>query len=210
MKKIVFLGDSITDMKRAREETNTPSSYGFSFVFFSEGYLSTNYPRKYQLINKAISGSRIVDVYSRIKIDLWNEKPDYVTLLIGINDIWHELFNNNGVDLERFYNILNMIIDETKQRLPETKFIIIEPFFLPGFETNENINFFKQIYSYSQKIKEICQAKNIPFIPIQAKFNELALANGPEYYLYDGVHPSVCGSKVISDSWLEVFLDLER
>ena len=136
MKKIVFLGDSITDMKRAREETNTPSSYGFSFVFFSEGYLSTNYPKKYQLINKAISGSRIVDVYSRIKIDLWNEKPDYVTLLIGINDIWHELFNNNGVDLERFCNILNMIIDETRQRLPETKFIIIEPFFLPGFETN--------------------------------------------------------------------------
>lgn len=210
MKKIVFIGDSITDMKRNRECSDHPSSYGFSHVFLTEAFLSTNYPHEYKLVNKGISGSRIVDVYARIKSDVWNENPDYVVVLIGINDIWHEIYNQNGVDIKRFINIYKMMIEETLERLPNVKFIVMEPFFLEGKETIENIDKFKEIYTYSDKIRIMCCERDIPFIPLQVKLDKLGKVNGNDYYLYDGVHPTVCGSQVISSSFLETFLKLEN
>lgn len=210
MKKICFLGDSITDMNRNKTCSNIPSSYGFSHVFFSEGYLSTNYPNEYSLINKGVSGSRIIDVYERIKSDLWNELPEYATILIGINDIWHGIDLDNGIELDRFIKIFEMIIDETKEKSPRTKFIVIEPFFVPGKETSLHLDEFKKIYLYSSEIKKLCDNKNIPFITIQEKISCLSKKNGSNHYLYDGIHPSVAGSKLISDEWLKVFLKLEN
>lgn len=210
MKKIVFIGDSITDMKRNRETSNLPSGFGFSHVFLTEAFLSTNYPHEYEIVNKAISGSRIVDAYARIKSDVWNENPDYIVILIGINDIWHELYNQNGVDLKRFINIYKMIIDETIERLPNAKFILMEPFFLKGKETINNYEEFKNIYSYSEAIVNLCKEKNIPFVSLQKKFDNLGREYDNEYYLFDGIHPTVCGSQVISSSFLETFLKLEN
>ena len=54
------------------------------------------------LINRGISGNRIVDLYARIKVDCWNHEPDFISILIGVNDVWHEVDGKNGVELDRF------------------------------------------------------------------------------------------------------------
>ena len=47
-------------------------------------------------LNKGISGNRIVDLYARIKSDVINLKPDVISVLIGVNDTWHEFGSQNG------------------------------------------------------------------------------------------------------------------
>ena len=74
-----------------------------------KGQLGCEHPGKYEFINKGIGGNRIVDVYARIKIDIINLKPDYMSLLIGVNDVWHELGGrHNGVAVEKFEKIYDM------------------------------------------------------------------------------------------------------
>ena len=69
--KIVMFGDSITDMGH-RGDIGSVHSYGdgYPFVVFSK--LSEQYPMKYDIINNGISGNRTVDLYARIKKDVWN------------------------------------------------------------------------------------------------------------------------------------------
>ena len=135
MKKILFQGDSITDCARNREDdrfmgrgyaTNVAQSLGF------------DYPGEYEFVNKGISGNRIVDLYARMKIDLINLKPDYMSVLIGINDVWHEIARENGVAAEKFEKIYDMLISEVLEELPNIKIMILEPYVLKGTATEEN------------------------------------------------------------------------
>ena len=112
MKTFLFQGDSITDADRRRDDINN-FGYGYPNIVAAK-YLS-EFPNEFTFINKGISGNRIVDLYARIKIDLINLKPDYLSILIGINDVWHELSSENGVDNEKFKKILSMLIEEVKE-----------------------------------------------------------------------------------------------
>ena len=100
--KILFLGDSITDAGKWREMPfDNLASLGMGYVRSIANTLFSEIPRKYSLINAGISGDRIVDLYARIKKDVWNHSPDVMSVLVGVNDVWHEIESQNGVDIER-------------------------------------------------------------------------------------------------------------
>lgn len=206
--KILFLGDSITDMSRKYNSDGLIESYGDSYVFFVAGKLLSENPQAYQIINRGIGGNRIVDLYARIKRDVWNEKPDVLSILIGVNDVWHEFAEQpNGVDLVRWEKIYRMLIEETKEKLPNTKIIICEPFVLRGRATEYGNRYedFQIVKKYATKAKEIAEDYRLSFVPLQKKFDEAAEKFGGTYYLYDGVHPDVAGAALIAKEWLSVF-----
>ena len=121
MKTVLFQGDSITDCGRG-------NGLGNGYPLFVTAELNSKNPNEYNFINKGISGNRIVDVYARIKADIINLKPDYMSILIGVNDVWHEISYQNGVDADKFYKIYCMLIEEIKEALPNIKITILEPF----------------------------------------------------------------------------------
>lgn len=211
--KIVFFGDSITDMSRVRNSDGKVESYGDSYVFFIAGKLLSENPQKYEIINRGISGNRVVDLYARIKGDVWNQQPDVLSILIGVNDVWHDLAENpNGVDLTRWEKIYRMLIEDTKERLPNTKIMILEPFVLHGRATdfNEKYEDFQQVKEYAKKAKEIAKDYGLTFVPLQEKFDKAAEKYGANYYLYDGVHPDVAGAALIAGEWLKAFEEMEK
>ena len=118
MRKIVlFQGDSITDASRMRE---VPGSLGTGYANYVAGELGMDAPYQYKFYNRGISGNRIVDLYARIKQDMINLKPDYMSILIGVNDVWHEYSYQNGVSAEKFEMVYDLLIRELKQELPDT------------------------------------------------------------------------------------------
>ena len=123
-KLILFQGDSITDCGRNREDI---TSTGAGYMHMVKSQLGCEYPGEYEFINKGISGNRIVDVYARIKKDIINLRPAYMSLLIGVNDVWHELGGrHNGVSAEKFEKIYNMLITEIMEELPNIKILIMK------------------------------------------------------------------------------------
>ena len=78
--------------------------------------LAAKFPK---FINWGIGGNRIVDLYSRIKADVWNYNPDVLSILIGVNDVWHEINHQNGVELDRFEKIYRILIEDTQKYLPK-------------------------------------------------------------------------------------------
>lgn len=200
--KILFQGDSITDAGRNREQL----CLGKGYPVMIGGELGAHFPGKYTFDNKGVSGNRIVDVYARIKVDCWNLEPDVISLLIGVNDVWHEFGNKNGVEPERFEKVYRMLIEDTKAKLPNIKFMLMEPFVLPGRATEAAWEDFSgTVYQLAEIVQKLAKEYNLSFVPLQEKLNAACKLCPPEYWLGDGVHPTAAGHRLISDAWLEVF-----
>lgn len=204
--KILFYGDSITDAGRNYNVLYGAESYGHGYVkYAAEGLLQAGYLEE-ELVNKGISGNRIVDLYARIKVDCWNFKPDVISILIGVNDVWHEIAGQNGVELDRFEKVYRMLIEDTKKKLPDVKLLLCEPFVLKGTATEEQFERFKEVYAYAEVVKKLAKEYSLYFLPLQEMLNNAAATTeNKAYYLVDGVHPSPEGAKLIAAEWLKVF-----
>ena len=205
--KIVFFGDSITDMGRSRIESDIDRPYGLGtgYVFFASGDLLRENPLDYKIINSGISGNRVVDLYTRVKADVWNYNPDVLSILIGVNDIWHEIGSKNGVEIERFETVYRMLIKDTIKKLPNVKLILLEPYVLEGTATKDNMPEFEKVYDYANVVKNLAEEFGLAFVPLQNALTNAGKKYGNDAVLYDGVHPSTYGSRIIADEWLKVF-----
>lgn len=209
--RILFFGDSITDAGRNREAPESISGLGVGFVRVLADRLIGKKANQYEIINRGNSGNRVVDLYSRIKMDCWNYTPDVISILIGVNDVWHELKRKNGVEINRFEKVYRMMIEDTKKALPNAKIILCEPFVLEGAATKnteevpDKYQQFLAVYDYAKVVKKLAEEYGLSFVALQEKFNEGAAKNGVEHYLSDGVHPWFGGATLIADEWLKVF-----
>ncbi len=205
--RILFQGDSITDCQR---DWNNDANLGRGYAHLVEAELGFKEPGKHTFINKGISGNRIVDLYARIKRDIINYKPDVMSILIGVNDVWHEIGESpNGVDADKFFKIYSMLIDEVKEALPNIKIMILEPFVLEACSTTENWEFFKsETAKRAQMARKIAEKYDLPFIELQNGFDELAKKAENSYWLADGVHPTSAGHEFIKNEWLKAYKNL--
>ena len=212
-KVILFQGDSITDAGR---DYNDEASLGSGYANMVQGELGMECPGEYVFYNKGINGNRIVDVYARIKRDILNLKPDYMSILIGINDVWHELGGRcDGVDAEKYEKIYDMLITEVKEALPNIKIMILEPFVLEGEATKSTeeepqrwSEFCKEVPKRVEAAKRIAQKHNLVYVPLQEKFDELCKTAPNSYWIGDGVHPTAMGHCMIKDEWMKAFQKL--
>lgn len=211
-KTILFMGDSITDCCRNNE---WGSNIGFGYATMVAGALGCAEPYRYQFINKGISGNRIVDIYARIKKDMINLKPDYMSILAGVNDVWHEFSQKNGVDADKFELVYDLLIAELKAALPELKIMILEPFALPGDATDpvdkpERYALFrKEVELRADASRRIAEKFGLVYVPLQKLFDD-ANTDGENrgYWLWDGVHPTAAGHELIKNAWLKAFEQL--
>ena len=207
MIRFLFQGDSITDANRVDPEDGGAGSYlfGYGYPLLVASDLLKNKKGKIEFVNKGVSGNRIVDLYARIKDDIINLKPDAMSILIGVNDVWHELSIQNGVAAEKFEKIYDMLISEIKEALPNIKIIIMEPFVLKGSGTEMYYSEFRvEIKKRSEAAKRIAQKYNLPFVTLQDKFDEACSGDdNAAYWLVDGVHPSAAGHQLIKEALIE-------
>lgn len=206
MKTILFQGDSITDAGRSREDD---SCFGWGYPLRVKEELEFEYPNTYAMYNRGISGNRVVDLYARLKSDILNLKPDYMSILIGVNDVWHEFEAQNGVDSEKYFKVYSMLIEEIKEALPEIKIMILEPFTLKGTGNERYFEEFRdEVAKRAEKAKEIAEKYDLSFVPLQDKFDEAAKLAPNNYWLADGVHPTTAGHELIKREWMKAFQSL--
>lgn len=197
MKKIVMQGDSITDFGRGREGLNENCALGTGYANLTAAALLAKYPEKdLKFYNRGISGHRVVDLYARWKVDTINLQPDIITILIGINDIWHERDWQNGVEIDRFEQVYDMMITWTKKVLPNVKFVLLSPFILDCGVVDD---FFKENrVIYAAAVKKLAEKHGAVFIDTQAIFDEAVKKAEPAYWANDGVHPTPAGHALMS------------
>lgn len=204
--KILFQGDSITDAGRSREKEY---KLGEGYPRLVEASLGLDCPGEYEFINRGVSGNRVVDLYARIKKDLINLAPDVLSILIGVNDVWHEIAHQNGVDADKYFKIYCMLIEEVREALPNVKIIILEPFVLKAGATEEHWEEFDaSVRKNAEMARKVAEKYGLCFVPLQEGFDNLCKQAPEAYWLRDGVHPTAKGHEFIKREWLRAFATL--
>lgn len=205
MKTILFQGDSITDVGRNREAVEAAWMTGGGYPTVVGAMLGSSCPGKYAFYNRGVSGDRVVDVYARIKKDILNLRPDYMSLLIGVNDVWHE-DRQNGVDAVKFEKIYRMLIDEIRAELPNIKFILLGAFVTEGYELDGRYAEFRaEVEKRAAAAKRIAEEKGCCFVDLQHVFDEACKKAPATYWTLEGVHPLSPGHGLIANEWLKTF-----
>lgn len=202
-KTILFQGDSITDAGRDRGHyyANDSRGMGSGYVRLVASTLLGEHPDAgYRIYNRGISGNKVYQLADRWDDDCLQLRPDVLSILIGVNDFWHTIdFNYQGTaqTYERDYRAL---LQRTRQALPNVKLIIAEPFaVIGGTAITERWKDFKP---YQEAARHIAFEFNATFIPLQSIFDE-ALRHAPaNYWVPDGVHPSMAGDYLMAQAWL--------
>lgn len=208
-KLILFQGDSITDCMRSRDNDQFAGS---GYPTLIKARLGCDAPGEYRFLNRGISGNRIVDLYARMKIDLINLKPDYLSVLIGVNDVWHEIGAQNGVAADKFERVYDMLLTEIEEALPGVRFLLLEPFVLPGTAT-ENIEekprrletFQREVALRGEATRRVAEKHGAAFVALQGRLDEACKLAPADYWLMDGVHPTAMGHELIARAWMEAF-----
>ncbi len=207
MAKILFQGDSITDAGRSRTDDNNK---GLGYPLLVTAKLGYENPGVYEFVNRGISGNRSIDLCARVKADFINLAPDYMSLLIGVNDVWHEFGSKNGVSAEKFERNLTMLFDDIFEALPDLKVMMLEPFVLKASATEGAWEeFSSEVALRAEVVKRLCKKYGMKFVPLQEKFDEACKSAPESYWAADGVHPTPCGHELIAKAWLEAFEEIK-
>jgi lysophospholipase L1-like esterase len=203
---ILFQGDSITDAGRNRDE-NTPnnsSGLGSGYSMLAGAALLEKYSKlDLKILNRGISGNKVYQLAERWDMDCLDLKPDILSILIGVNDIWHKLSGNYNGTVDIYRNDYIALIERTRKALPNVRLIICEPFAVPGVNAVDD-KWYPEFYSYQKVARELAEKFGAVFIPYQKIYDE-ALKQAPgSYWTPDGVHPSLAGAQLMALAWLKV------
>ena len=201
---ILFQGDSITDSGRNKEDQgfNTARILGSGYPLLAGAALISKYASlNLKVFNRGISGNKVYQLAERWDKDCLDLKPDVLSILIGVNDIWHKLNGNYSGTPEIYRNDYIALIERTKKTLPGIKLIICEPFGVRGVRAVDD-SWYPEFLEYQKIAREVATRFNAVFIPYQSIFDEAQKKAPGSYWTGDGVHPSLAGAQLMAEAWL--------
>ena len=204
-KVILFQGDSITDAGRdkKRQSANNPGSLGRGYPLLVAAGLLNDFPeRQLQVHNRGISGNKVPDLQKRWKADCLDIKPDVLSILIGVNDIWHKLNGRYDGTVEDYSKGFRDLLLETQAALPATTIVICEPFVLRCGAVNDG--WFPEFDQRREAANQLASDLSLTLVPFQQMFNKAIEDTPPQYWAVDGVHPTLAGHALMAKTWRKV------
>jgi lysophospholipase L1-like esterase len=202
----LFQGDSITDGNRGRnEDLNHIMGHGYAYSVASR--IGADFPASnFQFINKGISGNGVPDLLKRWKEDTLDLHPQVLSVLVGINDVNAVVFQYEGFQsLDEFKKGYRSLLEQVKQQNPETLFVLGLPFVANGSRTKVKLDAFeKAVIERASFIKDLALEYKGLYVDYPSVFQQAYKKQSIEYWIWDGVHPTVFGHELMAREWIRV------
>jgi lysophospholipase L1-like esterase len=198
---VVFIGDSITDTDRDHPAYRP---FGFGYVHFVANLLLARYPHfGLNIINTGVGGNTIRDLKDRWEKDCIAHRPDVLSVLIGINDLWWQHAESQGLaeglcpeEYELTYK--QLLLQTTREC--NCQLVLMEPFMFCNERENQ---MFKALRTYIRVVHKLADEFNAVIVPLQSSVDRQIIKVPPEKWSVDLVHPHLWAHAWIADRWLE-------
>lgn len=202
---ILFQGDSITDAGRQNRQNPIPNeqaSMGKGYASMAAAALLTSRPElNLSIYNRGISGNKVHQLAARWPKECLDHQPDVLSILIGVNDIWHGLNGRYDGTVETYENDYRTLLQRTRKALPNVQLVICEPFVLRCGAVNDK--WFPEFDHYRDAARKIADEYSAVFVPFQSMFKQALQFAPAKHWAGDGVHPSSHGAALMADFWLQ-------
>jgi len=202
--KLVMIGDSITDCDRARPcGEGLFGAIGKGYAALVEAQLTAFRPDLgIRVVNMGTSGNTVRDLKERWETDVIGLKPDWLSIMIGINDVWRQfdlpLITEAHVYLDEYERTLEELVAATKPKLKGL--VLMTPFYI---EPNANDAMRAAMDRYGAAVRRIADKHGTLFVDTQAAFNRVMEHLYPAALAWDRVHPTLAGHAVLARAFLE-------
>ena len=195
--KLLFQGDSITDAGRSFED---PHLLGGGYVKYAAQNLQNAYPNvEFDFINLGISGNQTKDLVARLDSDFIDVKPDIISILIGVNDVWHHAEDRSWIQDDVFETRYRTVLKAIKEKT-NAKIMMIEPFLIP---VDDKLYFREDLYKKIEIIRELAREYADVYLPTDGLLAAAFIGDEPTSYAADGVHPTDKGAEFIGKLYCE-------
>lgn len=197
--KILFQGDSITDAGRDRSDFH---NLGSGYPLYAAKYISEENPdESFEFINLGISGDQTANLVERLESDFIAVNPDFVSILIGINDTWHRAATRSWLGNDVFEANYRKVLTALKERT-NAKILMLEAFLLPVPDKEYfRVDLDPKIHIERRLAREFADY----YIPLDGLFAQNCIGVEPTHWSPDGVHPNENGSELIGRFYADAF-----
>ena len=199
--KILFQGDSITDAGR---DYSDPGDMGEGYPRYAAAMLIDSYPDiDFEFINLGIGGHRTENLLARLDGNFIDVQPDIVSILVGVNDIWHRY---QVPPIETTYEMTEQnyraILTAIKERT-NAKILMIQPFLI-GMDW---------LRPELEELKAVVDKLADEFADSYLRLDEIFRSDEQwqqdnTFYSEDGVHPNANGACFIGEKYLGAITSL--
>lgn len=202
---ILFQGDSITDAGRSRPDADKPNdqkALGNGYAWLASSQMLVDRPSdNLRIFNRGISGHKVPQLAERWNKDCVDLKPNLLSILIGVNDIWHKRNGKYEGTPDSYEAGYLALVERTLKALPNLRLVICEPFVLRCGAVDKT--WFPEFDAYRAAAKKVAETHRAVFVPFQSMFDEAIKFAPPEHWAKDGVHPSPNGASLMAHTWLK-------
>lgn len=194
---LLFIGDSITDCGR-REDA---ARLGNGYVWILHNFLRARYPElELTISNRGVSGDTTRHLAARWQKDVIDRQPDWLSVGIGINDVWRAFGDNlnEAVPLPEYEATLRRLLDWALLETP-ARLILIEPYMI---EPDQSRPMRREMDRYGSVVRRLAGDYGALLVPAQAAFDRVLKHTSPGDWSDDQIHPNAAGHTVIAVEFL--------
>ncbi|MCE5328447.1 MAG: SGNH/GDSL hydrolase family protein [Planctomycetaceae bacterium] len=203
--RLLFQGDSITDMQWGRNEADRNHYLGHSYVYLIAARLGVDMPAaRLEFFNRGVSGNAITDLKNRWQSDAIDMRPDLLSILVGVNDVGRA--GEAGVALDAWEADYRSILDASRKANPALRLVLLDPFVLPTGKLADKDQWRLwrgQVEKLNVIVERLAADYQAVHICTQQIFDAAAAAVEPAHWMWDGVHPLPQGHELIARHWLQ-------
>lgn len=189
--KILFQGDSITDAGRDRADMH---NLGNGYPKYAAQFLREDFPDiDFEFIDLGISGDQTKDLVERLQSDFVDIKPDIVSVLIGINDVWHHAATRDYIPHDVFEQRYRTVLDAIRDKT-DAKIMMMEPFLIPVADKEF---FHEDLDPKIQIVRKLAREYADVYLPTDGLLAAAYNNDDPTSFAGDGVHPTAKGAEYI-------------
>lgn len=192
-KKIVFFGDSITELGVKK---------GGYIDLLNNRISSNGQTSQFDLLGAGIGGNKIYDLFLRLEKDVFNKAPDVVVIWVGVNDVWHKSMMGTGTDYDKFGLFYDAVVQKIQAK--GAKVILVTPAVI-GERNDQSNPQDGELNLYSNWIRKYAAEKKIALVDCRKLFLDYSAKNNPKQVdkgilTYDRVHLNDAGNQLVADA----------
>ena len=201
--RIVFAGDSVTDMGSAQPVgEGLFDNVGRSYVRVIENMLAVSYPETFlRVTNSGISGNTSRDLKNRFDRDVTGLNPQWVSICIGINDVWRQFDSPAITDIcvlpDEYEANLREMLEKLRGKVKGV--FLITPYYI---EPNREDMMRARMDEYCAICKKLADEYGCIFVDFQQMFEDYCKIRHSSYLAWDRVHPNQIGATLMAKEFL--------
>lgn len=202
--KLVMIGDSITDAGRAQPiGEGQGETLGRGYVCLVDALLGAAYPdHAIRVVNMGTSGSTVRDLQARWQTDVMDQKPEWLSVMIGINDVWRQFDSPRQTEIhvlpDEYEQTLDALLAQTRPFIGNI--VLMTPFYI---EPNKADAMRSRMDEYRAIVRQLSEKHGTLFVDTQAAFDEVLTAYYPATLGWDRVHPGQTGHMILARAFLK-------